>query len=469
MYSRLPVWTAILAVLLAVLPTAFSRPTRRAEDPTTDPFYQPPAGFESQSPGTILRERQVNASFFGFIPDPVDAYQLLYRTTAVNGSAIATATTIFKPKSPKTDRFVSFHTAYDSSSPTCNPSYQYQLGVEQTGLISSVERLIIQVYLEKGYIVSSSDYEGPDAAFAAGRIEGMGVLDSMRAVSNYHEKLGLSSDSPAIVGTGYSGGAIATGWAAALHASYAPELNVKGWAQGGTPSNLTGTLLLLDDSPFSGFIPPAIDGLSKPSAYGAEVTPLIERIITEKGREALEFASTHCAVADLGNFFSQSLFSTEFQTLGPALLDDPTIQSVLNDNILGTKSDETPTVPVFVYHATYDEIIPYDDADRMVTSWCGNGASVAFTTYKSGGHATTEVIALPAVVEFVEAAFNGTVEEGCSEDTELDSLLDPLALGVSLEPLLVALLDALDVAGEKDANVQRDVRAWETTVPLQGV
>lgn len=122
---------SIVVFVTLMFGIALARPTSLStrglpEDPSTDPFYQPPEGFESQKPGTILRQRSIVASFFGLIPDPVEAHQLLYRTTAINGSAIATATTIFKPLAPKTDRFVSFHTAYDSSGVTCNPSYQYQ-------------------------------------------------------------------------------------------------------------------------------------------------------------------------------------------------------------------------------------------------------------------------------------------------------------------------------------------------------
>ncbi|KAL4892998.1 secretory lipase-domain-containing protein [Aspergillus ambiguus] len=416
--------------LVSALPKASS--TTRGlfpQDPTNDPFYQPPVGFENEAPGTILRNRSVVASFFGLVPNPVEAHQLLYRTTAINGSAISTVTTIFKPLGAKTDRFVSFHTAYDSSSINCTPSYQYQLGTPQTSLIASVEMLIIEAYLLMGYIVASPDYEGPDAAFSPGHLEGMGVLDGMRAVSSFHSTLGLDNEDPMIVGVGYSGGAIASGWAASLQAGYAPELDVKGWVAGGTPSNLTGTLLLLDDSAFSGFIPAAIVGLSAPSAYGAQLAPVINRIITDEGREKLEAAATQCAVADLVTFFEQSLFDTSIQTLGRGILDQPTIKQVLEDNVMGVKKSETPMAPMFVYHATGDEVIPYADASTTVDSWCNNGVDVKFTTFESGGHATTEVIALPNAIKFVEAAFEGSTETGCSSDTELANKLNPLALG----------------------------------------
>lgn len=431
--------------------------------PADDPFYQPPADFESEAPGTILKQRDITVAFLGLIPDPVTAYQLLYRTTAIDGSAIATVTTIFKPINPKKDRFISFQTAYDSSASICNPSYNYQFGAAQTDIISSAEQLILQVYLLLGYIVASPDYEGPDAAFGPGRLAGMGTLDNMRAVSNF-EALGLSSTSPMIVGIGYSGGALATGWTASLQPTYAPELEIKGWVQGGTPSNLTGTLLELDGGVFSGFSPAAVVGLSTPSAYGAELSTLISSILTTEGASKIKFASENCAVPDLLNFAGQSLFSTSIQSLGPELLYNPTIQSVLKENTMGVNKDETPTAPVFVYHATQDEIIPYSNASVMVDSWCNYGANVKFTTFAAGGHATTEVIAVADAVNFVEAAFAGTTTSGCTKNTELSSFLNPIALGLDLEPILVKLIDVLLTLGKSDENVKQNLDVLQETV-----
>lgn len=459
---------AIVSVKAAAIPephAPYAPLTRRGlpVSPSSDPFYQPPSGFESTEPGTILRQRKINVAFLGLIPDPVESYQLLYRTTAINGSAIATVTTVFKPTNAKKDRFVSFHTAYDSSAPICNPSYNYQLGAAQTDLISSAEQLLLQAYLLLGYVVASPDYEGPDVAFGPGRLEGTGVLDGMRAVSNF-AALGFNSKTPMIVGTGYSGGAIATGWAASLQPSYASELVIKGWVQGGTPANLTGTLTFIDDTLFSGFLPPAVAGLAMPSAYGAQLIPFLDRIITPEGRSAINKAKSTCAVGDLINFPEKSLLSTEFQSLGKDLLYHPTIRSILQQNTMGVKKSETPTAPVLIYHATYDEVIPYANASTLVDSWCNYGANVKFTTYGGGGHATTEVIALPDVVQFVEAAFAGTTAQGCTKNTELGSVFDPLALGADLEPILIKLLEVLSKAGTGDANIKKNVSVLQEVI-----
>jgi hypothetical protein len=422
--------------------------------PAEDSFYTPPSGFESEEPGTILKSRTITAGFFGFIPDLTEAYQILYRTTAINGSAIATVTTIFVPLSgAKLDRFVSFHTAYDSSASVCDPSYAYQLGSTSSSLIAEVEQLLLQIFVLSGYIVSSPDYEGPDAAFGAGHLEGMAVLDSIRAVSNFHSNLSLTTSTPKVVGYGYSGGAIATGWAASLQSSYASDLNVVGWAAGGTPSNLTGTTVFIDGTLFAGFLPPALDGLSAPSTYGALVQPVIDEYATTLGKSKLTYAAENCAVSDIFNFAFESILSTDFQTLGDQLLYQPAVAYVLDQNIMGLYANETPAKPVYMFHANQDEIIPYANATTTFNAWCDDGASVEFVSVESGGHATTEIVGFIGGFEFVESAFAGTVASGCSSKTIADGLTDPLALGLDVEPILVALIDALAVLGTNDANL----------------
>ncbi|KAK5172055.1 uncharacterized protein LTR77_003692 [Saxophila tyrrhenica] len=435
--------------------TVFAHPLieARALPPALDPFYRAPAGFESAAPGTIVRQRTVQTAFLGLIAKPVEAYQLLYRTTAIDGSAIATVTTIFKPSDSKTDRFVSFQTAYDSSARICNPSYNYRLGSVQVDLISSFEQVLLQTYLLEGYIVASSDYEGPDAAFGAGRLAGMGVLDGMRAVSNFYETLGLDNDTPMIVGTGYSGGGIATGWAASLHPTYASELNVRGWSSGGTPANVTGTAVFVDDTTFSGFLPAAFAGLSKDSSYGALLDPVIARLATPYGKAQIAAASVNCAPADLLNFALMSVQDKSFQRLGDQIFYEPTVAAILEDNLMGRNANETPTAPVLLYHASRDEIIPYSNATTLYDTWCRNGADVHFTTFGNGGHLTTEILGLPMAVQFANSAFAGTLSSGCSKDTVLDDTLDPLALGASLEPALVRLINALGTLGEADEHL----------------
>jgi hypothetical protein len=428
--------------------------------PQYDLFYNAPDGYQNKVPGTILGTRKVAASYLGLVSAPVQAWQLLYRTTAINGTAIAAATTVFKPLISWPNSFVSFQTAYDGSAVTglCDHSYAYQLLAPQLDLISSVEPLLLQAYLLDGYIVQSPDYEGPDAAFGSGRLAGMGVLDSMCAVANFKDTLGFTTSTRNIVGHGYSGGAIATGWAASLLSSYAPKLKVLGWIQGGTPANLTGTAVLIDGTTFAGFLPQAFVGLSVDSAYGAQLNPLFDRIMTPKGRQVLDAAEQICGVENLATFAFDQIQSTDIQVLGDQVLMDPIFANVLVQNVMGVNPHETPRALVYIYHAVPHEVTPYTNASTIYSDWCADGASVHFTTYPSGGHLTTEILGFVGAFEFVKAAFAGTVVSGCSTSIDVASSLDLLALGLQLEPVAVQLLNALAVAGRKDINIEDEIQ-----------
>ena len=176
----------------------------------------------------------------------------------------------------------------------------------------------------------------------------MAVLDGMRAVKKFRPTFGLKGSNPMAVGYGYSGGAIASGWAAALQPTYAPELNVKGWVAGGLPTNLSAVVDFIDNTAFSGFLPAVIAGLAKDSAYGAQLNLVFDRIITPRGREVIDFADSHCAVRDIFNFPDMSVLSTDVQSLGDQLLYEPTVAKVLSDTVLGVNATEVLRAPVLV-------------------------------------------------------------------------------------------------------------------------
>ncbi|MCO5549599.1 hypothetical protein L7F22_003071 [Adiantum nelumboides] len=424
--------------------------------PQNDDFYASAPGYQNAKNGDVLKSRQVVIGVLGLLPEPVEAYQVQYRTESVNRTAITSVTTIMKPVAAKTDKFVSFHTAEDSNGPQCAPSYTYRVGADQESAIVTAENLIIQTYLFQGYIVSSPDYEGPDGAFGAGKLAGTGVLDSIRAAKNFGSKVGLIAQ-PAIVGVGYSGGGIATGWAAGLQPTYAPDLdqNIKGWSSGGTPANLTSVVELIDGTFWAGFLPAAIAGLATPSAYGQTAIPLINELATADGQAALAFARKNCAVADLGNFAFQKVADTKFQKEGDRFLYDPRVSALVNNQTMGVNPSQRPTKPVLLYHSLNDEIIPFAPAEKLADSWCSQGSSVQFVNLANGGHITGELAGVVLGNQFVNDAFAGKVPTtGCTKRSELTSILNPLALGASLEPILFKLIDLLGKAGQNDSNIK---------------
>lgn len=236
------------------------------------------------------------------------------------------------------------------------------------------------------------------------------------------------------------------------------------WAKGGTVANITGTLLFLDGTTFAGFLPAAVDGLNKPSAYHAQLNPIIESIVTPYGQSILNFANEFCGAEDILAFAGGSILSTGFQSLGHNLVYEPTIVSILEQCIMGRYANETPTAPVYMFHASQDEIIPYTNATTLRDAWCNDGASVEFVTYANGGHLSTEILGFVGAYQFTTAAFAGTVARGCSSTTTLNNTLDPIALGAELEPVLTGLLTALLKLGNEDSNVKSNLSVLNETV-----
>jgi len=86
--------------------------------------------------------------------------------------------------------------------------------------------------------VNVPDHEGPLASFTAGPQEGHAVLDSVRAALS-SRPFPATRENTRYAMWGYSGGSIASTFAAELQYSYAPELEFTGAAIGGLVPNLT--------------------------------------------------------------------------------------------------------------------------------------------------------------------------------------------------------------------------------------
>jgi hypothetical protein len=81
-----------------------------------------------------------------------------------------------------------------------------------------------------------------------------------------------------------------------------------------------------------------------------------------------------------------------------------------------------------------------------------------------GGHVTTDILGLPNALAFTAKAFSGTIASGCSNSTEYNSVLNPLALAAELEPLAADLAQIIVTAGEKDINIINNILTLNETI-----
>jgi hypothetical protein len=132
--------------------------------PLGEPWFDPPAGFENYSPGTVLNTRAVTV---GPLLTPVRSTQILFRTTDSKDRPVAGATTVIVPTAPwagpGTRPVVAYNMAIDSLGQTCAPSWTLPRGI-------APEIAAVQLFLAKNYAVVVTDHQGPRQAYAAGRM-----------------------------------------------------------------------------------------------------------------------------------------------------------------------------------------------------------------------------------------------------------------------------------------------------------
>jgi hypothetical protein len=237
------------------------------------------------------------------------------------------------------------------------------------------------------------DFEGPKSVFMAGPQAGHAVLDGIRAVRN--ARLGGVDRTNPWALDGYSGGAQATGWAAQLQESYAPEVKFAGVAMGGTPADPGAVARHVDGGPFAGFEAAAAASLDTEFPEAG-----IERVANAEGKKALQQARGKCAPELLTTFSFKKLAD---HAVVPDPLSEPSVAAVLKRNTLGAA---VPRAPMFNYHANTDEVVPVGQADTLVRTWCARGASIQVVRDLIGEHGL-EFLRRGDALSFIADRFSG--------------------------------------------------------------
>ncbi|ROW01295.1 hypothetical protein VMCG_05920 [Cytospora schulzeri] len=379
--------------------------------PSEDPWYTAPDGYESASPGTVLRNRTATGLPTVAGSNCSAAYQLLYRTTASQGNATFAVTTVFVPSTDPVDALLSYQIPYDSAYINASPSYSLYGGVYQD----------IKVALGKGYFVTVPDYEGPLASFTAGHMSGYATLDAIRATLNAADLYGMSSD-PLYAMWGYSGGALATEWAAELQLDYASELSFAGAAMGGLTPNVTSVLLSINEKVSAGLAPPAIIGLT--SQWPESQDYVFSKLV--KTKTGTYTAANFLAAENMTVSEAESTYT--FQDITQYFVDgldditgDEVMTAINGDGIMGL-SGGVPQMPVYAYKAVKDEISQVEDTDALVDKYCGMGANILYQRNRIGGHSAEATNGDPAATAWLDAVLTGTYAKsynttGCTIQT----------------------------------------------------
>jgi hypothetical protein len=415
--------------------------------PTQDPFYSY-TGSLSVPNGTVLRTRTITFDAMG-LDVPVTSTQIVYRTTDELGQPTVAVTTVVTPVTGATGKIISYQWAYDGLASNCDPSYAIQGGTPTEGT-NADEQLFEVPMLAAGDTVVTSDYEGEDNAFAAGRQEGQITLDGIKAAENL---LALAPTTQVVL-MGYSGGAIASDWAAELAPTYAPTLDLVGTALGGIAVDLNHNLTYVNGSQeWSGAIPAALIGIAR--AFHINLTPYE----SSYGAKLLAQAGGTCLESDLGAYPGltyEKLLNPKYTNIDQI----PAIVKPLNHLIMG--SGGVPEEPFYMgvgdADGTGDDVMIDADDEALAQKYCGEGLPVQFTIYNKSDHGTAGEAFLPAAAEWAIQTLAGVpAHNGCASIPKGDSLA-PLATVSAPRPARTAAIH-LRFRRERVREVRLSLRA----------
>ncbi|MEV6322414.1 lipase family protein [Nocardia sp. NPDC051787] len=379
------------AVLFAISPSAAAQPIYPAPDP--DPFYAAPADLDRAAPGEVLAVRPMA----GLLTFPGATVTMIkFRSSNSAGRPIAATTTVLTPPN---------HAAG-------GPLLSYQHIINGLGTQCAVSRVLytndpnlmvreapaLNAVLLRGWSVALPDHLGPTSAYGAAKLGGMITLDGIRAARRVAE-LGLANSPVAMLG--YSGGGMATAWAAALAPAYAPELPLVGAAAGGVPMNL---VTMIDGL---GYTRHAAFGLAFAAAIGLEREYPAQLPISDHlnsfGMAVRDRIANSCTNDILLAGAGRSVMDVATSV---SLANDESALGVLEENSLELY-DGIPTTPIFQWRAVHDGLVPVASVDSTIRRYCAAGVRLQYEMLPSPDHLSTAVLGVPSALGWLDDRFHG--------------------------------------------------------------
>lgn len=441
-------YSYILSTALCLSSTfGLSLPARNSSalPPSQDPWYTAPDNLLSYPAGSIIRVRPDPLSIYTAIGTNITSasYNILYRTTDGNDLPSFAVTTLFIPSvktAGKSKGLLSYQIPYNSPTVDASPSWTLP-----TSLNSTFPDIVAA--LEQGWYVSVTDFEGRNATVAVGVAEGHAVLDGLRAVT---ESSVSPVSAPKGTGTGkewkiglwgYSGGSIASEFAAELRASYTPEIEIAGVAIGGLPTPVTAVLQAVNKTPYAGLIVAGLWGYS--NAFPIVESYVLSRL-TDEVKSAGNFtAGRNLTIGEIFVLYAGVDVFSYFIGGEDDVLSSPLLQYFWDtQGVMGVHG--LPDMPMYIYKAVGDQLAPVQHTDALVNKYCAEsetaatrneaGVRILYERNTIGGHVAEEVNADASAVEFLKEALNGRLGTGWPEGDEYGCVVRNVTVGTDRSP-----------------------------------
>lgn len=349
-------------------------------------FYVAPAGATDGPAGTLVR----SAELVG-VPFDARAWRVMYRTTDVHDAPVLSTGIVVSPRegAPREGRTVlAWGHPTTGAAADCAPSRAF----DPFELIEGMRAL-----LDRGYTIAATDYvgmgtAGPDS-YLVGDTGGNAVLDAARAA----RELSDAQASDRVVLWGHSQGGQAVLFAAQRAAAYAPELTIEAVAVAAPAADLTSLLSAhLDD--ISGVTIGAYAFTAYAGVYADRGADL-DGILTPAAREILPEMNGLCLLTDISRLhrIGQPVVG-RFVTADPATVQP--WDGILAENSAGGAAF---AAPLFVAQGLDDTLVVPSATEAFVAHERALGIDVEFHPVRDADHGTIAYLALPALLEWLDA------------------------------------------------------------------
>lgn len=407
----------VFAALTLLTATACSSSAKSADDPggsddsaattTTSvipapgelpEFYSVPMPLPTE-PGTVIKSEKLVA------PDVKGTvYRVMYVSSNIDDTPSAVTGLIVVPNGdapPEGRNVVSWAHGTNGMADECAES-----------LKPNNQAALANVLLDKGWIITATDYEGEGTPglhpYIAGITAARNTIDIVRAARNMDD---VPASDEYIV-WGHSQGGHTAMHADQIAPTYAPELKAKGVVAGAPPSQFNLIYNFLKTSPYRYYLLMAAGGLN--AEYGDEAAPLDE-VLTPEGEQLIAELDKTCA-GGLSDKFGDVDVSTVTKT-DPFTV--PKWKKILEENDPQQFKTKSP-VPLLIIHGGNDEQIPVVSSKLLSDHLCDIDQEFSRWVYPGQSHAGVIGPSSPDMIKWMEARFENQPDPNATKPAASD-------------------------------------------------
>ena len=265
-------------------------------------------------------------------------------------------------------------------------------------------------FLDNGWIVSATDYEGLGTPgilpYLAGTAAARDSIDIVRATRQL-----VHDVSRHYVVTGHSEGGQTALFALHIAASYAPDLHLDGVIAGAPPSQMQALYTSLENSPFRYYLFMMVLGLHAAYGNSAPVDPLL----TTQGRSLVPLVESDCLTLPQFAFVQPTRQLLQYKLRDVSIKDIfraspfslPAWRAVLTANDPESFAKASLS-PLLIFQGDSDAQIPVQLTRSLSLHLCGLGQPLETWIYPRQTHAGVVVASGADVVHWVADRFAGS-------------------------------------------------------------